>query len=212
MDDFFAARVGDYDEHMISNVEGCKEAYQKLVEIIPASCRDLLDLGCGTGLELEALFEAYPWLSVTGIDMTKSMLRRCQEKYTGRKLRLVCGDYFEVDFGLERYDCVVSFESLHHFSHDAKRGLYRKIHASLRPGGLYVECDYMVDHQEEEDALFEQRERLIRQQGLSEETHYHFDTPCTVSNQVSLLVFSGFHRVDSVFRLGNTVMLAAYKR
>ena len=212
MDDFFAARVGDYDEHMLSNVEGCKEAYQELVGIIPAACRDLLDLGCGTGLELDPLFQAFPGLHVTGIDMTQTMLRRCREKYPRQKLRLICGDYFELELGRELYDCAISFESLHHFAYDAKRGLYQRIHDSLRPGGRYIECDYMVDSQQQEDAFFEQRERLVPQLGLSGETHYHFDTPCTVNNQISMLLSSGFERVDSVFRMGDTVMLVADKR
>ena len=34
----------------------------------------ILDLGCGTGLELDALFARFPDLRVTGIDMTEEML------------------------------------------------------------------------------------------------------------------------------------------
>lgn len=51
MSDFFAARVDGYDEHMLNDVEGCKDAYIKLAELLPQDTVELLDLGCGTGLE-----------------------------------------------------------------------------------------------------------------------------------------------------------------
>ena len=35
MSDFFTARVEGYDEHMIANVEGCKEGYPKMASLIP---------------------------------------------------------------------------------------------------------------------------------------------------------------------------------
>lgn len=61
MSDFFAARVEAYDEHMQSNVRGCKEAYREMAALIPCPCEQLLDLGCGTGLELELISDAAPF-------------------------------------------------------------------------------------------------------------------------------------------------------
>ena len=57
MDDFFTARVDGYDEHMLTNVEGCKEAYVEMAKLLPQNCNTLLDLGCGTGLELDEIFK-----------------------------------------------------------------------------------------------------------------------------------------------------------
>ena len=31
---FFAARLEGYDEHMLNEVEGCKEGYEKMAQII----------------------------------------------------------------------------------------------------------------------------------------------------------------------------------
>ncbi len=50
MENFFAARVDEYEEHMISGVEGCEQAYALIPSLLSASCRNLLDLGCRTGL------------------------------------------------------------------------------------------------------------------------------------------------------------------
>ena len=35
MNDFFAARIDGYDEHMLKNVEGCAAAYTELSKYLP---------------------------------------------------------------------------------------------------------------------------------------------------------------------------------
>ena len=131
MADFFAARVDMYDEHMINDVEGCREGYRKMAEYVPEGCKSLLDLGCGTGLELEAIFRKYPDISVTGIDLCEEMLERLRGKYTDKNIKLICGDYFTEDLG-EGFDCAVSFQTMHHFSHKRKISLYQRIFNVIR--------------------------------------------------------------------------------
>ena len=211
MADFFAARVEGYDEHMLENVEGCREGYQKMAELIPPNAKDLLDLGCGTGLELDAIFARRAELSVVGIDLCDAMLEKLRSKHSDKALTLIRGDYFQVDFGADRFDVAVSFETLHHFSYEKKLGLYQKLFQALRSDGVYIECDYMVETQDEEDALMAQNEALRREQGISSEDYYHFDTPFTVEKQTELLKRAGFSEIQKLFRMGGTVLLIAKK-
>ena len=75
MDDFFTARVDGYDEHMKSNIEGASKFYNFTASLLPMEKdKRILDLGCGTGLELEELFQMNPYAKVTGIDLTEAML------------------------------------------------------------------------------------------------------------------------------------------
>ena len=187
MDEFFAARVDGYDEHMIANVGGCKEGYIQMAQLVPEGSTRILDLGCGTGLELDEIFKYMPDASVVGIDMTQAMLDRLREKHGERDITLICGDYFTTDFGADKFDCAISFQTMHHFSHEKKTELYAKIRDSLADGGVYIECDYMVTEQAEEDFYFAENERLRRENNIPDGVFCHYDTPCTVDNQIMLL-------------------------
>lgn len=211
MAEFFARRVGMYDEHMLTDVEGCKEGYTKMVELIPLECENLLDLGCGTGLELDFIFEKLPHLSVTGIDLSPEMLSALSKKHPDKDIELICDDYFKADLGETVFDCAVSFQTMHHFRKEKKEELYKKIHKALKSGGLYIECDYMVEAQAEEDFWFSENARIRKEQGIGEDEFYHYDTPCTIENQIELLKKGGFTSVSKVFRMENTTMLVARK-
>lgn len=211
MSDFFTARVDGYDEHMIANVEGCKDAYTKMAYIIPKTCTKLLDLGCGTGLELDEIFKLLPNISVTGIDLTQAMLDKLKQKHVGKTINLICGNYFDVDLGNSEYDCAISFQTMHHFSHEKKISLYKKILKSLKENGVYIECDYMVENQAEEDLYFAENNRIRKEMNISENEFYHYDTPCTIENQLGMFKKAGFSKTERVFRMENTTIVIAYK-
>lgn len=211
MTDFFTSRVEGYDEHMLNTVEGCRDAYKYMATLVPDTAQSLLDLGCGTGLELDEIFKIHPTISVTGIDLTQAMLDKLKQKHTQKTMNLLCGSYFELPFGTNKFDCAVSFQTLHHFTHEKKIGLYRKIYDALKIDGIYIECDYMVQSQEEEDLYFRENERIRREMGLSDDEFYHYDTPCTITNQITMLKTAGFSNVKQVFREENTTILVAEK-
>ncbi|MDR1334004.1 MAG: DUF86 domain-containing protein, partial [Holosporaceae bacterium] len=172
MDEFFTSRLNEYDEHML-NIEELPEAYRELAQLIPSNTQTLLDLGCGTGLELEEIFKFNPNIHVTGIDMTPAMIDRLREKYPDKNITLFCANYLYHDFGKEKYDVAVSFETMHHLSQEEKIKLYANISQSLKPNGKYIECDYMVDTQEEEDRYFAENQRLRAEQNIPDGEFYH---------------------------------------
>ncbi len=211
MNEFFAARVDGYDEHMLNDVGGCKEGYIKMAQSLPYTVRTLLDLGCGTGLELDEIFKLHPDVFVTGIDMTAAMLDRIKKKHPDKKLELICGDYFKVGFRKNGYDCCVSFQTMHHFGRAEKTALYRKIYSAITEGGCYIECDYMAPTQEVQDCLFAENARIRAEQGIADGEFYHFDTPFTVENQIEMLKDAGFNKIEQIFKIENTVMLISHK-
>ncbi len=206
MSEFFTNRVDGYDEHMLNDVEGCKEAYKKMTELIPSNSNTLLDLGCGTGLELEEIFKKHPYIKVTGIDLTKAMLDKLKEKYSDKDITLINTNYFDCDLDFEKYDVAISFQTMHHFSHEDKLKLYKNICDSLKPDGVYMECDYMVTDQKDEDFYFSEMKRIRQVQNLNDDEFYHYDTPCTIDNQIKLFKNAGFKTAKKVWRLENTTI------
>ncbi|HKM00121.1 MAG TPA: class I SAM-dependent methyltransferase [Mobilitalea sp.] len=211
MSNFFEARVEGYDNHMINNVAGCNDGYKKMSELLPKSIESLLDLGCGTGLELDEIFKTHQNIKVTGVDLTKAMLDRLQEKYHNKNITLINASYFDYDFGIDKFDAVVSFQTMHHFSHDMKIKLYSRVYSALKPSGKYIECDYMVVEQAEEDHYYRENERIRKEQNIPEGEFYHYDTPCTMQNQIRMLKLAGFEEVKMVWRKENTTIIVADK-
>ena len=209
MGEFFNVRTDIYDSHMIDNL-GLAEFYTAIADCIDAPVNNLLDLGCGTGLELEGLFHKYPNMEVTGIDMAGEMLKKLKDKFPGKKLRLICGSYFDVDFdGV--YDCVLSTYSLHHFCEESKLDLYKKVYSALKPGGTFVLGDYTVDtlqRQHELAAINDAKRRIL---GIKEAVICHFDTPFTAKVEMRLMKAAGFAATEVVKQWDSTSIIVAKK-
>lgn len=209
---FFDARVEEYEAHMYTNILGADRFYIETARCMPAIARaEILDLGCGTGLELDEIYQRMPDARVTGVDLSAGMLNRLREKHGDRRPRLIQGSYFDVDFGAECFDIAVSVESLHHFPRDQKTGLYRKLFAALKDGGVYVETDYTAPDDEYERFHFAEMARLRAEQGIPEGAFYHYDTPHTVAHLTAMLKEAGFARVEQVWKVENTAILRALK-
>ncbi|MBR5426407.1 MAG: class I SAM-dependent methyltransferase [Clostridiales bacterium] len=212
MDDFFVARVNGYDDHMKSTIEGADEFYDFTASLLPENAgASVLDLGCGTGLELEAYFAVNPSAAVTGIDLTQAMLDTLKEKFPEKDLSLICGSYFDEPFGESAFDAAVSVESLHHFTKEEKIPLYTKLHASLKDGGYFILTDYFSKSDDEERFLRQKLIEIKKAEGLSEDEFYHFDTPLTVGHEKEALMAAGFTSVEVLKNWDATYTLKAGK-
>ncbi len=208
MGGFFDRRVDSYEDHM----RPWRAYYRWLGELIPAQAETLLDLGCGTGLELDEIFRLHPDIRVTGIDLAPGMLARLREKHPERKLTLTVGDYLTVPLAPCAFDVAVAFETLHHFPPETKLGLFRRIFAALRPGGMLLEGDYIAESDEMETYLFQELARRRARQHVPEGTFVHFDTPLTLAHELSLLSQAGFTAEVLGYRgEDNTPMIRAIK-
>lgn len=145
MDDFFNARVDSYDNHMMENVEGARVYYKETARYLrlPKNAR-LLDLGCGTGLELDEILPLNPTLEITGIDMSQQMLEKLMEKHSeaADRIKTICGDYFEAPFGQACFDAAVSVQTMHHF--DIPMTVEHQREILLKAGFKKVEHVYNV--------------------------------------------------------------------
>ena len=193
MDAFFTKRFEGYDEHMLSHWKG---SYELMAKFIPENHGKILDLGVGTGIELEYIWERFPEAEVTGVDMSKTMLEGLKKKSEGKNLTIVCDNYFKYDMGENKWDTVISFESFHHFLHDDKVKLYKKIYNGLKEGGSFILGDYIAGSEEEEvllrDTYFEKRRRF----GIPDDQFIHFDIPMTLEHEIAIMKEAGFENIE----------------
>ena len=122
-----------------------------LVALVAESCTSgarLLDLGVGSGLVEEALFERLPDIQIVGIDHSEAMLEQARARHRARtNLRLVtCG--FEALDSLDApdtlgppFEFVVCVQALHEVSHDVKRAMFGFVRRHIAPDGLFLVLD-----------------------------------------------------------------------
>lgn len=212
MSDFFENRLDGYDAHMLNEIESAAAFYSFTAECLPKreGCQ-ILDLGCGTGLELEAYDLRNPSAEVTGIDLSQGMLSALRKKFPGKKMTLICGSYFEVPLGRRVFDAAVSVESLHHFAKEEKIPLYARLCAALKDGAYFILTDYFVSSDDEEKLYRQNLIDLKVEQGINDDAFYHYDTPLTVRHETEALLEAGFSSVNVLANWGSTYTLKATK-
>lgn len=209
---FFDNRLDGYEEHQLTCIEGARDFYPFTASCLPSQPHaNILDLGCGTGLELDYYFQINPSAAVTGIDLAPSMLMELRRKFSDKDITLIEGSYFDVLFPENHYDAAVSVESLHHFTRREKIPLYRKIYRALKPGGYFILTDYFAPSDEEELRFQNELARLKSEQGITGNGFYHYDTPLTVVHETQALQEVGFPTVEIIGRWGATCTLRAGK-
>ena len=212
MSDFFENRLEGYDEHMMTEIESADEFYPFTAAQLPdeEECC-VLDLGCGTGLELESYYLRCPSAKVTGIDLSTGMLDALRKKFSEKDITLVVGSYFDVPFGEEMFDAAVSVESLHHFTKEEKLPLYAKLCGALKEDGYFVLTDYFAASDEEEREYRQDLIALKKEQGITDDEFYHYDTPLTMKHEMEALLEAGFSSVEVLKNWGATFTLKAIK-
>lgn len=106
----------------------------------------ILDLGYGSGKVEDLIFERIPGVQVVGIDNSVAMAALAKERLHGYTDRFVPihGDLAAlstVDLPVTEFGSVIAIQSLHHLPGPALQSVYRRIHALLRPGGVFLLLD-----------------------------------------------------------------------
>jgi tRNA (cmo5U34)-methyltransferase len=209
---FFDARAAGYDDHMrgyIFSGAAFTQFYQALSSPIEETDAPLniLDLGVGTGLEIEALLQRVPNALLTGVDVSENMLQLLQERYAAHmsQITLVADSYLTMPFGEQAYDHIISAMSVHHLVHAAKCELYTRIHRALKPGGKYIEGDSVIPAEMENQFLAEYHESVT---GMppADDGYYHIDVPFSIESQRSLLLEAGFRDFELIWQRDGTAV------
>ncbi|MFI1166183.1 class I SAM-dependent methyltransferase [Streptomyces sp. NPDC020801] len=111
-------------------------AAEAVLGLVPRAARDLLDVGCGTGIVTRRLAAARAGLHVTGVDRAPAMARQAAARLPGA---VVLADSRRLPFPAGRFDAVTSVWLLHLTSGpEDTRAVVAECARVLRPGGVYV--------------------------------------------------------------------------
>jgi tRNA (cmo5U34)-methyltransferase len=141
-----------YLPEMFAEVPG----YEEFEQAVAAATDDLelgsvLELGTGTGETALRVLARHPEARWTGIDGSEAMLGRARERLPGgTDLRLA---RLEEPLPEGPFDLVVSALAVHHLLADAKRDLFRRVAAVMRPGGRFVLGDFVVPERPEDGVI-----------------------------------------------------------
>lgn len=206
MPDFFDRRVQIYEGHMREIIKNFNSYYSSVSKPIKKTDKKILilDLGCGTGLEIRHILKQAPNALIYCIDISKGMLKKLKENYPANRknLKLINKSYLDYKPGINKFDYVVSVMTIHHLEQVPKLKLYKKIKKSLKKGGSYIEGDYYVDQAEEKRLLGRYLALKKRKPDIAS-GKYHIDIPFSIETQSKLFKDAGFDQVDILGKTRN---------
>ena len=94
----------------------------------------ILDVGCGSGIPV--VKELADNFSVTGIDISSSMIAMARENVS--TARFIHADVTETEFPEDSFDAIVSYYAIFHIPRQEHRELFRRFAGWIRPGGLLL--------------------------------------------------------------------------
>jgi tRNA (cmo5U34)-methyltransferase len=216
----FSALAGDYDSQRRRLVP-CFELFYgmaaRLVGLRGGMVRRVLDLGAGTGLLSAAVLDRHPGVEVVLLDGAPEMLARSQERLPADSSTIVVGD-LRAALPAGPFDAVVSALAIHHLEDPQKRELFARIHAALRPGGVFVNAEQVLA----DTPWLREREREMwrescRAAGASEaeiadaEARMRHDRCSSVRSQLDWMGAAGFEDRGCFFKHLQFAVLAGWR-
>ncbi|MGN6638264.1 MAG: class I SAM-dependent methyltransferase [Mucilaginibacter sp.] len=180
--------------------------------------KTVLDIGAGTGLFTQFIYDVNPNLHFTLADLSAEMLDVARERFEGESNF----HYIELDFSKDplpgKYDLIISGLAIHHLEDEQKARLYKHIYQSLNDGGLFINADQVAGKNLLFDSLYKYYWReTVSQSGLDHEAlvqafeRTKLDKLAPLENQLKMLEKAGFNEVDCIYKNMNFAVFGGFK-
>jgi ubiquinone/menaquinone biosynthesis C-methylase UbiE len=116
------------------------QLYHHIAENIDFRNKALVEVGCGRGGGLFYIVKRWSPYSATGIDISKTSVRFCNDNFKIEGLTFLHGDAQHLPFENQSCDIVINVESSHRYENF--EGFLTEVHRILCNGGLFLLADY----------------------------------------------------------------------
>lgn len=128
--------TSQFDKIAVSYYSSVPDIPQRYINLLQRtfniqSSDSVIDLGCGSGDLTLSLAKKSSF--VTGVDSSKTMIKMAQGKDKNNLARWINSPVENFDFGKEKYDLILSYESFHLFSN--KKQLIKRFADALKKNG-----------------------------------------------------------------------------
>jgi cyclopropane fatty-acyl-phospholipid synthase-like methyltransferase len=197
------------------------EVLLRLLRLGGRPIEQVLDLGCGDGLLLATILQAFPDARGTAVDFSPLMLEHARQRLTvfGSRVQIV-----EADLGTPAwqkgvqgsFDGVVSGFAIHHLPDKRKYSLYHEVYHLLSIGGMFLNCEHVASASPRLEKVFDVamsehlwQKRRERGEDVTQQQVYHefLSRPdraanilASVEDQCRWLREIGFHDVDCFWK------------
>jgi tRNA (cmo5U34)-methyltransferase len=184
---------------------------------INTSSPAILDLGAGTGLLSEFVMQKVESAELYLLDESPDMLAKAQQRLAQYDPKIFVQPMTEpLPTGI--FHAIVSSLAIHHLADEDKRDLFRRIHQSLAPGGVFINAEQILGATQWQQELYEDMHlNGARALGSDEDEiraaqeRMTYDRCATLSDQISWLREIGFQNADSFFHSFRFAVYAGWK-
>ncbi|HEX2935304.1 MAG TPA: L-histidine N(alpha)-methyltransferase [Bacteroidales bacterium] len=188
-----------------------------LAEVKP-NCQTILELGAGTGLLTQYLFNKFPQAQFTLLDISGQMMEVAKERFAGlSNFHYVVADYSEQLPG-RKWNLVASALSIHHLDEDEKAALFSRIYNRLPENGCFINLDifnastqlmnehynkWWYNYINQDETLRNEQHLWIKRRELDKEN--------TIPETLEMLKQVGFKHVECVYNFMKFGVVIAIK-
>jgi ubiquinone/menaquinone biosynthesis C-methylase UbiE len=212
-----------YDQAILAFIPGYEEMLRVGVDVVRQRIAPdglVVDLGAGTGAFAHRVARAMPDARLHLVDVDPAMLARAKERLApfGARVTFTCASFDDALGQLAQVDAVIASLSLHHVrTIEAKRDLYRRVRAALRPEGVLVNADATMHAQEPFAGLTKSlwAEHLMRHGDTRSQAMERFDawahedTYFGAEVELGMLREAGFGGADVLWRAPPVTVVVA---
>jgi tRNA (cmo5U34)-methyltransferase len=216
----FDAHATEYDaarRRLIPPFDSFYGTAVEAVRIAGEAPERVLDLGAGTGMLSAKVHAAFPAAELTLLDGAPRMLEEARAALGTERASYVVAD-LEDPLPAGPWDAIVSALAIHHLADEAKRSLFARAHAGLRPGGVFVDAEQVIGPSERFTRLYAEWHESSARAAGSDDAEWEgavgrmaHDRCATVADQLAWLRAAGFTEADCLFQDHRFAVLVAIR-